>query len=415
MIVLLAILWTMAGLLTAYSLFPGFSLFLASLRKRKQPPTGSKEKSINCIITAYKEFEITLPQIEALSKQKYQSFKAYVVADRCQPPPEIPSAPFLSVFFPEQDLNSKVLSIQYAIDRFTEEPEAILILDADNLLHPDALSHLNRYLSSGFIAVQGQRTAKNLDTPVAALDALSELYYNKIQREVAFRLGSSATIAGSGMAIESTFFRSYLDRLFREGKAFEIAEDKLLQMMLVSQGHRIAYCREALIFDEKVSGGDQVQRQRTRWIRSWFQHWKSAMSICSSGLKKGDWNQTYFGLMLSFPPMFLLVGGLALLGIVGLGVSPGLAILSGAGLLAFGFQFFLTMVLSYTPVEIWKALPKIPLFISRQILAILKIQASKKDFMATTHTENTYIDAVWESRKKDFPYLSSKELPGNPI
>ncbi len=405
MIILTILFWVATLILVGYACFPAVSLFLSAFPPRKKLPAGTEEHSFACIITAYKDVNIALPQIRSILRQRYSNYHIYLVGDHCVKPDNLPSDERLTILFPDPYLNSKVLSIKYAMDHFVHEPNAILILDSDNLLQEQALDRLNRYLLAGYTAVQGQRTAKNLDTTVAALDALGELYYNVIQRDTPFLIGSSATIAGSGMCVRTTFFRSYVDRMFSEGKQFEIAEDKLLQMMLVQSGHRIAYCREALIFDEKVTHGNQVQRQRTRWIRSWFQHWSTAIRLMGSGLVHFDWNVFYFGLMLSFPPMFLLVAGLLFIASAGLILNPLMSLLCLAGLGIFSLQFFAALLKSPAPAPIWKAIPKIPVFVWRQVLAVMKIQASKNDFMATDHTENTEIEDVWARRKNDFPYL----------
>ena len=389
-----------------YACFPAISLIATVFIKRKKIQDYSNELSFACIITAYREFEIALPQIDSLLKQNYQNYHIYLVADNCIRPSEIPVNDKLTVLFPALPLNGKVLSIKHAIDRFVSNHDTILILDSDNLLHYNTLHNLNNYLMAGYTAVQGQRTAKNLDTTVAALDAMSELYYNQTQRDTAFMIGSSATIAGSGMAVKSDFFLTYINRLFSEGKQFEVAEDKLLQMMLIQNNKRIAYCREALIFDEKVTHGSQVQRQRTRWIRSWFQHWQSAILILFNGAYHLKWNVFYFGLMLSFPPMFILVAGLLVVGLLGYFIQINLTFLALIGLLVFVLQFFAALLLSQAPKAIWLAIPKIPIFIWRQVLAVLKIKTTaRNDFMATSHSQFVGIEEVWKNRKNDFPYL----------
>jgi cellulose synthase/poly-beta-1,6-N-acetylglucosamine synthase-like glycosyltransferase len=407
MIILSVFLWIATLILLGYASFPALSLLATIFRRRIRIPKIQNEISFACIITAYKDVKIAIPQVESLLKQNYSNFHIYLIGDNCVKPESLPEHHCLSILFPDPSLNSKVLSIKYAIDRFVAEPDAILILDSDNLVQKDTLNYLNRFLSAGYTAVQGQRTAKNLDTTVAALDALGELYYNIIQRDTPFLLGSSATIAGSGMAVSTPFYRYYIDRLFSEGKEFEIAEDKLLQMMLVQSDKRIAYCREALIFDEKVTHGSQVQRQRTRWIRSWFQHWSTSMLLVGNGIGRVNWNIFYFGLMLSFPPMFLLVAGLITTSILGWFISPILSFLSFFGLAIFTIQFFAALIVSPAPIAIWKVIPKMPVFVWSQLLAVFKIKASKNDFMATDHSKNIGIEEVWQKRKNDFPYLKN--------
>jgi hypothetical protein len=103
--------------------------------------------------------------------------------------------------------------------------------------------------------------------------------------------------------------------------------------------------------------------------------------------------------------MFLLVAGLLFIASAGLILNPLMSLLCLAGLGIFSLQFFAALLKSPAPAPIWKAIPKIPVFVWRQVLAVMKIQASKNDFMATDHTENTEIEDVWARRKNDFPYL----------
>ncbi|MCU0337346.1 MAG: glycosyltransferase family 2 protein [Sediminibacterium sp.] len=366
---------------------------------------------IACIITAYGNAEIAVEQVNSLIAQLYpkQLFQIYVVADNCNNRPKFNETTEVTLIYPENALHSKIKSIKLAIEHFVRNHTHILVLDADNLLHKEVLMRLNNYLVQGFKAVQGQRTAKNLDTHIAALDSLSEYYYNVSQRWAPFTIGSSATIAGSGMVIDAPFFKRYVSTLLGEnGNQIILAEDKLLQMMLVEENKRIAYCKEALIFDEKVREGAQVQRQRTRWLRSWFDHWGQAIGIAIRGLTKGNWNQLYFGLMLSVPPMVMLVAGLLLSLIAGILINSMVLFLSIIGLGFFFTGFVTALLIAPAPKIIWQSIPFIPVFVIRQILAILKIKASNKDFMATTHSQYLTIDEVWNQRKADFPYMTQE-------
>jgi len=394
-----------------YTAFPVLCMIFAFIypKNKKKVNENTPFADIACIITAYGNAEIAVEQVNSLINQLYskQNYQIYVVADNCTDKPIFPENNIVKIIYPERALHSKIKSIKLAIDNFIREHTHVLILDADNLLHEEVLVRLDYFLKKGFTVVQGQRTAKNLDTHIAALDSLSEYYYNVSQRWAPFAIGSSATIAGSGMVIEASFFKKYVGKLLGEnGNQVILAEDKLLQMMLVEQNQRIAYCREALIFDEKVREGAQVQRQRTRWLRSWFDHWGQAIGIAWRGIMKGNWNQIYFGIMLSVPPMVMLVAGLIFTLGAGLLIDKMVLFISLTGIGIFILGFIIALLIAPAPARIWHSIPFIPLFVIRQILALLKIKASNKDFMATTHTQYLTINEVWSQRKADFPYMS---------
>ena len=85
--------------------------------------------------------------------------------------------------------------------------DIIAVADADNHMAPDFLSRINRAFDQGWVAVQGHRVAKNTDTGVATLDAISEEINNHMFRKGSRAIGSSASIIGSGMAIETTLMK----------------------------------------------------------------------------------------------------------------------------------------------------------------------------------------------------------------
>ncbi len=387
-----------------FLLFPFATVLLAQLRKEEVPPPAEKEADIACVITAYKSIDIALPLVTSLLRQQYKNFHIYLVADGCEVEGISWEDERVHLLRPEQDLNSKVKSIKHAIRHFARKHEYILIFDPDNLAPPTFLTEMNRYIQAGYKAVQGVRTAKNLDTLYACLDATGELYYNYSVRYVPWRIGGSSTISGSGMAIETALFESYLkiDSMDTESQEVILAEDKILQIDLIRRRTRIAYAKQALLYDEKVTEGQQVERQRTRWIKSYFQHLPAALGLVWRGLSRFNFNQFLFGLFISLLPMFLMVAASGLFGLTDLiaWLITGelrylwlMFALMGGGIL-FVLNFFLVLKIGQAPPEIWRSLWGIPAFISRQIKALLNLKKSKNDFLHTTHKNAVDIEEI---------------------
>lgn len=355
------------------------------------------EAGFACVITAYKEKEFAFLLIDSLLKQRYENYHIYLVADRCTADETDLMDEKLTIIYPEKPLDSKVKSLLAAMQRIpaTQLPFT-LVFDPDNLGHPDLLSELNYFARLGFKAIQARRTAKNLNTAYACLDAASETYYHISQRIAPFRLGSSATIAGSGMAIDTSLYKTLLEetsRQFAEGEVI-VAEDKILQNELIKSDHIIAYASKALVYDEKVASGAQIQRQRTRWINSWFGYFRQALGLAWFGLRKLSTNALLFGLMISTPPLFLL--GLAgiVLSLVSWFITPALAsYMSGATLLFF-LNFIASLAAARADKRIWKALALIPWFVLRQIMAMLNLRQANASFMETAHERKLNIDEV---------------------
>jgi len=174
----------------------------------------------------------------------------------------------LTVLNPTPPLKLKAKSIIHAIENYKRKHDYSAVFDADNLAHPDFLKILNLYANNGMRSIQGQRTAKNLDTMYACADSTGEFYKNYIERYAPYLIGSSSVISGSGMAVEYDLYNEYLNSPeIQQGKEKwkkMLQEDKILQNFLLNKKEKISYAWDAVIYDEKVVSGDQVETQRSR-------------------------------------------------------------------------------------------------------------------------------------------------------
>src|SRR5439155_690937 len=73
--------------------------------------------------------------------------------------------------------------------------------------------------------------------------------------------------------------------------------DKVLQIEIVKSKKRIAFARNAIVYDEKTSKSDQLVKQRARWFNTWFKYAPYGFRLLFSGLLKLDWNQFLFALL----------------------------------------------------------------------------------------------------------------------
>ena len=384
------------GILSVFLVLPLVSTLASVLRRYPPAPPAAAKTDFGCIITAYKNIDIARQLVHSLLKQEYPHFHVYLVADACQEF-TLEEHSQLTIIRPENALGSKVKSLLAGMNAFIRPHDALIVFDPDNLAHPDCLSELNDWFCAGYKAVQGQRVAKNLDTRYACMDALGEYYYNYSVREVPFRLGSSSTISGSAMAVETGVFRKYLQHLQAGGiDRVIVAEDKILQIFLVDEGYTRAYAPNAFVFDEKVSSGGAVSRQRTRWLNAWFSHTGHGLNTLLKGIAAGSFNRFYFGLLNISPPMFMLVAASVFTGFAALFVAPLVSGVLVIGTACFALNFFLCLKLNHTPKPVLEAFFSLPLFVLNQITALLQIKKSDKDFMATTHTRFLGIDEVMQ-------------------
>ena len=390
MLFLEIIYYTLAGIFGFFLVFPFLKVVAERLTYRPPVyPTQLRQYDYAVIITAYKDADITKPGVRSLLAQRYPNVHIYLVADACDVTDYGITDARFTLLRPTKPLQLKAKSIIYATERFVRKPDFIIIFDADNVAHADYLETLNREVNLGYKVMQGQRTAKNLDSGYAGADSLGEFYKNYVERLVPPRLGSSAVISGSGMAVERKLYLHYLNgKDIQRGKhkwKKMLQEDKILQNFLLNRKHRIGYCRDAIVFDEKVSDGAAVTTQRSRWLYSYFQNTPNSSGLLWRGLTSANWNQILFGLITIAPPLFLLVGCSVLLAVVGWFVHPGVSLALVVGLVLFSLNVLWTLQLSNAPREVWQAVWSTPKFIGRQVVALFKMVNPNKNFKHTEH------------------------------
>ncbi|MBI5915868.1 MAG: glycosyltransferase [Bacteroidetes bacterium] len=388
-----------SGILIFFLVLPTLNVFFSLFTEEKiSVPKHPKDFDFGNIITAYRNVDIARSLVHSLLKQRHQHHHIYLVADNCDITNWDIEHEKLTLLRPEAPLNLKAKSIIHGIENFVRPHDYVTVFDADNLAHPDFLTEINRYANAGCVAIQGQRTAKNLDTLMARADALGEFYKNYIDRVAPYRIGSSAVISGSGMAVEAELYRAYLaSPEIEQGKhqwKKMLQEDKILQNFLLRKNVKIAYARDAICFDEKVTSADAVETQRSRWLFSYFQNVPNSLGILRRGLLNFSWNQWLFGLLTLAPPMFIMLFVATGLAVLGLFFQPWMSLMLVAAMSVFVLTIFWTLHLSRAPKEVWSAVLAMPSFILRQVRGLLKMGNPNKHFKHTEHSRSVSIEEV---------------------
>ncbi|MCE6987639.1 glycosyltransferase [Dyadobacter sp. CY323] len=378
--------WWLIQIVIGFNLlFPLLLLLIKSLRGKTDVPTTASGlfqlPDYGIIVTAYEQTSQLPAVVSSLLKLDYAQYHIYVVADKC----DISNLHFpsrnVSLLRPEQVLGSNTRSHFYAINHFIRPHSHLTIIDSDNLTEPDYLTQLNVYFNAGFQAVQGVREAKNLDTTYACLDAARDIYYHFYDGKMLFGAGSSATLAGSGMAFTTSLYKECLGHLDVTGAGF----DKVLQNEIVSRKHRIAFAEKAIVYDEKTTGSDQLVKQRARWINTWFKYFSLGFGIFRKGVINLNINQFLFGLVLLRPPLFIFLLLSLLFLFINLFVSIQLAGVWFLALCVFVTGFYISLKSSRTDPRIYRSLVNIPKFISLQLLALMNARKANKISVATRH------------------------------
>lgn len=384
------ILDVLGGLCLVFLLLHPFGTLVWLITGR---PDGKKklrakrpQAAYGLIITAWKSGVLVPPLVRSLIKQNFSGdWHIFVVADQCEIDSDLLSEPRVSIIYPSTALNSKTKAIDLALEQMGNKFDAAIIFDPDNLAAPDFLKTIDYYWQSGYNIIQGRRTAKNAENQIAQLDGMGEAYYNFSTRYVPSVLGGSSSVSGSGMLLAVNLYREILAHEYFHRGGVIPAEDKFIQIEALLLGHKIAFAHDAIVYDEKVSDAGQLERQRTRWLGSYFLYLPLGLKLFLNGLVRLSVHRMAFALWFLFPPVVLLAGlsGLVMIGL--LFTHPSMALALFAAVLVFGLNYLFSAKQMQPTLPVEQALMKLPNFAFRMLKALLRIKETKKDFLATTN------------------------------
>ncbi len=372
--------------------FPFLLYLLNGISKRRNNVDAGNlpESDFAIIVTAYEQTNLLPGVVKSILNLNFSNYLIYIVADNC----DISELKFddskVILLRPETVLSSNTRSHFYAIERFNRPHDKLTIIDSDNLVDAGYLTELDKVFALGYQAVQGVREAKNLNTNYACLDAAGDIYYRYIDRELLFGAGSSASLAGSGMAFTTKLYRDCLEQLDISGAGF----DKVLQYEILNRKLKIAFAEKAIVYDEKTSKSDQLVKQRARWINTWFKFFKLGLKMFFNSLVNLNRNQFLFSIMLLRPPLFIIFILSFLFIVINLFFMPMLSVLWLLGGISFIYIFYHSLSYFKADDRIMQSLKSIPKFVFYQVLALFKANKANKLSVATRHDQDLSIDEL---------------------
>ncbi|MGV3505107.1 MAG: glycosyltransferase [Adhaeribacter sp.] len=347
-------------------------------------PPPRQLRRICVLLPAYQEDRVILESGLAALQHRYDgSFDVFVVADGLKPQ-TLASLQALGVGTLEVHFakSTKGKALQRALDMLPADTYDIaLVLDADNIMAPGFLDQVNRAFEAGHQVVQGHRTAKNLNTPFALLDACNEEINNHLFRK-SRQAGGSAALIGSGMAFRFSYLRQLL-----VGIGEVAGEDKELDFRIVQDQVHIHYLHQALVYDEKVSQARVFAGQRSRWIAAQLAcARKYFLPGCRALLAEG--NLAFFDKVLQtlLLPRILLMGTLTLALPLSWLNPFGPPVLFWAGLLlSAGLALLLALPARFYKASLLKAVLRLPQALAFMCLALVRARTAGRSFVHTPH------------------------------
>ncbi len=363
--------------------------------RQKQKENVSKIRKFAVLIPGYKEDAVIVHVAKEATLQDYpkDKFEVIVIADTFKKETldalrELPIRVVEVVF----EVSKKSKALNKCMEIIGDDYDVAFVLDADNIMEKDVLTRINAAFDRGFDAVQGHRTAKNLNAAFAILDALSEEINNHIFRKGHRVLGVSSALIGSGMGLDYALFKKTM------ATVDSVGEDKEVEMKIIKKGYTIAYVHDALIYDEKTQESGNFVNQRRRWIAAQLDYFRSNfLDGIIALVTKGNFD--YFDKVMQMvqPPRILLSGILFLLSLL-FGIVYFLPYPVLHQYFAPGFYWWLGLFIA-TALALLFAIPRrfynkqtftallsLPKGFILMFLSLLKVKGASKQFLHTEHS-----------------------------
>lgn len=350
-------------------------------------PKATTLRKIRIFIPGYKEDSVIIDTAKNVILQNYPNelFEVIVIADSFSKPTldTLKTLP-IKVVEVSFENSTKGKALQKAIEATAHEPvDILLILDADNHIADGFLHAINNAFEKGYEVVQGHRTAKNMQTPFALLDACTEEINNHIFRRGHVAVGLPSALIGSGMAFDWQLFISLLKDIGETS-----GEDKELEFRLVRLKKQVAFLDGEYVYDEKVAKTDVFSQQRSRWLATQVEFFEKYFLEGWVQLFKG--NIAFFNKVFQtyLFPRVMLIAALGLWIIFTFFFSTKFLGFSIGLFIALAIALILGIPPKWYNKQLLRAFLQIPIALFSMLKAMMKIGKARKQFIHTPHGDS---------------------------
>lgn len=282
--VIVVILFSCLTLSVSYTLVLTLIYFI---RKDDNCRTEVDLKKIVIIIPAHDEELIMAGLCKNLKNINYSNklYDIFFIADNCTDrTANICLVNGFKVLERQDEINKgKGYAIKYAFDNVPlNQYEAVLIIDADTHVDENILFELSKSLTSGDMAIQCYIRIPNKDESwFTALLSVSRVINGLFYHYPKSMLGLSSYLMGSGICFST-------DLIKKKGwTAFSIAEDWEYYAQLLLDGYRIAFAKNAVVYQYESRSLGQATSQRLRWSSGRWKVTKTlGVQLMLEGIKK---------------------------------------------------------------------------------------------------------------------------------
>ncbi len=243
------------------------------------------------LVCARNEEAVIGDLLASIRNQTYPSekYSAFVMADNCSDrTAEVARSSGATVY---ERFDMEHVGKGYALSAlikhiradFGDRFDGFLVFDADNVVRGDYLEQMNDSFCHGNRIIAGCVNSKNYGSNwLSAGSSLFLLYKSRFLNNARHILGLSAAANGTGFL----FSREILD----EWIYHTLTEDIEFSVDQACKGNRIAYCGNAVLYDEQPTSFKQSYYQRLRWAKGYVQVIRKYFRPLAAGIGRGSFS-----------------------------------------------------------------------------------------------------------------------------
>ena len=187
--------------------------------------------------------------------------------------------------------------------------DAYFIFDADNILDKDFIKNMEKSINEGYDIGIGYRNTKNSNTLVSASSALTFSMINTMLNERKNKYHNNLTISGTGYYIKGSIIEEWNSFPFHS-----LTEDYELTLYAILHNLTTTYNKKAIFYDEQPDNFNVSLKQRTRWVKGYFEVRKKYINKISKSETKNDPNfASKVNAFLGVTPYIYIIIGLLII------------------------------------------------------------------------------------------------------
>ncbi len=236
------------------------------------------------IICARNEEDVIAETVKCLHKQNYpkELYDIFVIAHNCTDNTAKLARDNGAIVFECNDDEPSHKRVSYALKYGFEQIlkdydnyDAFIRFDADNIIHPDYIMHMNDAYDAGYHMARGYNNSKNLTQN--AISGISGLWYIRDCRfssHTRKALGINQFLVGPGMMFSSEI-------IHKDGgwtQAMGLVEDQEFAVKQLYKGYKSTYVKDAIVYEDQPSTlKDTFNRNIRMGKGSWDMFWSDGI------------------------------------------------------------------------------------------------------------------------------------------